>query len=404
VIDICYLGFNFIWIYPVLLIIKIFNMKTNKTFSAANVKAKQFFLIIFLITGLFAVAQLSPLKSPVAGGNRKAWVGERIGITDVTISYDRPGVKGREGKIYGTPVVHKGFQDLGFGSSKAAPWRAGANENTIIEFSTDVKIEGKDLSAGKYGLFVAYDNAECIIIFSKNSSSWGSYYYNESEDALRAKIKPIVLDKSVEWLKYEFTDQTENSAVIALEWEKISIPFKVEVDLVKTQLADYRLELRGDKGFKWQSFQQAASLCAQYSTNLEEGLTWANSAVSMDKNFQTLSTKAAILEKLGKKGAADSAMQSAVSMGSMLDIHFYGRKLLQQKRNKEALDVFKTNAQKNPKQFTIYAGLTRGYSANGDYKNALLNAKLALPLAPNPQNKTAIEEMIKKLESAKDVN
>ena len=129
------------------------------------------------------------LTQPPNGGNKKAWVGERIGITDVTINYDRPGVKGREGKIWGQ-LVHTGFIDQGFGSSKSAPWRAGANENTTIEFTTDVTVEGKPLSAGKYGLFVAYDPNESTLIFSKNSTSWGSYFYDDKEDALRVKVKP----------------------------------------------------------------------------------------------------------------------------------------------------------------------------------------------------------------------
>jgi hypothetical protein len=364
---------------------------------------KVFFAAI-IIAGACMQAQVTPMKSPPNGDNRKAWVGERIGITDVTINYDRPGVKGREGKIYGTSVVHEGFQNLGFGSSKASPWRAGANENTTIEFSTDVKIEGKDLPAGKYGFFVAYGKDECTIIFSKNNTSWGSYFYSEAEDVLRVKVKPRPLDKSVEWLKYEFIDETENSAVLALQWEKMMIPFKVEVDLVKTQLADFRLELRTDKGFNWQSYQQAADFCLEHSADLEEGLEWSNTAVSSEKSFQTLSTNAGILEKLGRQKQADSAMKAALPMGSMLDLHFYGKKLLGQKRSKEALEVFKMNAQKNPKQFTTYAGLTRGYSAVGDYKTALANAKLALPLAPNPQNKEIVEEMIKKLEKGQDVN
>jgi hypothetical protein len=366
-------------------------------------KAKSFLIAILLVSACMK-AQLGPMKSPPVGNNKKAWVGERIGITDVTINYDRPGVKGREGKIYGTSIVHEGFQDLGFGSSKASPWRAGANENTTIEFSTDVKVEGKDLPAGKYGFFVAYGKDECTVIFSRNSTSWGSYFYSEGEDVLRVKVKPRQLDKSVEWLKYEFIEQGENSAVIALQWEKVMIPFKVEVDIVKTELADFRLELRTDKGFNWQSYQQAAEFCLQHSASLEEGLGWANTAVSSEKNFQTLSTKAEILEKLGRQTQADSAMKAALPMGGMIDLHFYGKKLLSQKRSKEALEVFKMNAQKNPKQFTTYAGLTRGYSAVGDYKTALANAKLALPLAPNEQNKEAVEEMIKKLEKNQDVN
>jgi len=359
--------------------------------------------VLFLAVS-FANAQ--GLKSPPNGGNKKALVGERVGVTDIMITYDRPGVKGREGKIYGTNVVHKGFIDLSvqYGTSKNAPWRAGANENTTMQFSTDVKIEGKDLAAGKYGFFVAYDDNECTLIFSKNNSSWGSYFYNESEDALRVKVKPVALDKSVEWLKYEFINQTENSATISLQWEKVMIPFKVEVDLVKTQLASFREELRGEKGFRWESWQQAAFFCVQNNTNLEEGLTWASTAVQAQKDFQTLSTKALILEKMGKKTESDSLMKAALPMGSMVELHQYGRKLVGMKRNAEALEVFKMNAKKNPKVYTTYVGLARGYSSVGDYKNALVNAKAALPLAPDPLNKNSVEGMIKKLESGQDIN
>ena len=179
---------------------------------------------MFVTAGLplLSVAQI-PLTVLPSGGNKKASVSERIGLTDVTIHYDRPGVKGREGKIWGQ-LVPVGFTDPGFGSSKSSPWRAGANENTTFEFSTDVKIEGQALPAGKYGFFIAYDPGESTLIFSKNASSWGHYYYDAKEDALRVKVKGQPLDKSVDWLKYEFSDQKENSAVVSLHWEKISHP------------------------------------------------------------------------------------------------------------------------------------------------------------------------------------
>jgi len=355
-----------------------------------------------LFTGIFSSAQV--LISLPPGGNKKATTIEQIGITDVTIKYDRPGVKGREGKIYGTDIVHEGFVNLGFGTSKAAPWRAGANENTTIEFSTDVKIEGKDLPAGKYGFFVAYAPNECTLIFSTNSTSWGSYFYSDKEDALRVKIKPVALDKSVERLKYEFMNQNDNSAVVALQWEKLSFPFKVEVDLVKTQLDNLRLALRNKDGFKWEVYEQAASLCLQNNTNLEEGLEWSDNAISFEKNFTTLRTNAALLEKLGKKAKADSTLKAAMAVGSMVDLHQYGRMLVSQKKGKEALEIFQLNAKKNPKQFTTYAGLTRGYSAIGDYKTALVNAKAALALAPDDLNKKSVQSMIDKLQKGQDVN
>lgn len=146
-------------------------------------------------------------------------------------------------------LVHVGFADPEFGTSKSSPWRAGANENTTIEFSTDVLIEGQPLPAGKYGFFIAYDPAECTLIFSTNSGSWGHYFYSEKEDALRIKVKPQALDKTVEWLKYEFSNETESSALLALQWEKLAIPFKIEVDYVKTQIESFRQELRTEKGF-----------------------------------------------------------------------------------------------------------------------------------------------------------
>src|SRR5690349_21154292 len=131
------------------------------------------------LTGAFA-----QLTTPPEGGNKKAFVGERIGLTDVMVEYHRPGVKGREGKIWGQ-LIHTGFADLGFGTSKAAPWRACANENTVVHFSTDVKVEGQNLPAGEYALFIAYDPNESTVIFSKNHTSWGSYFYDPKEDALR---------------------------------------------------------------------------------------------------------------------------------------------------------------------------------------------------------------------------
>lgn len=365
---------------------------------------------ILLTCGLFiSVLSFSqiPLTVAPSGGNKKASVSERIGLTDVTIRYDRPGVKGREGKVWGQ-LVPVGFTDPGFGSSKSSPWRAGSNENTTFEFSTDVKIEGQSLPAGKYGFFIAYDPEECTLIFSKNSTSWGHYYYDQKEDALRVKVKPVILNNSVEWLKYEFMNETENSATIALQWERLSIPFKIEVDYIKEQIASFRRELRTEKGFIWQSWNQAAQWCVQHNANLEEALLWSDSATGTsfggDRNFQTWSTKAQILDKLGRSNEAAEVMKKALPYGNMSEIHQYGRQLVTLKKSKEALEIFKLNYEKNKDQFTTLMGLVRGYSANSDFKNALKYANLALPLAPNDLNKTNVETMIKQLKEGKDVN
>src|SRR6266478_7222355 len=284
---------------------------------------KLFSLVISFafISSLFSQIILTTLPS---GGNKKAAITERVGITDVVIHYDRPGVKGREGKIWGQ-LIPVGYVDQGFGSSKAAPWRAGANENTTIEFSNDVKIEGQPLAAGKYAFFVAYDPNECTLIFSKNNSSWGSFYYNEKEDALRVKVKPQPLDKSVEWLKYEFMNEKENAATVSLQWEKLMIPFTIETDYIKDQLESFRNELRTSKGFVWQSWDQAAQWCVQHNTNLEQASLWSDSATSTNfggsQSFSAWSTKAQILDKLGRGEEAAAIMKKALPYGNMQDIH-----------------------------------------------------------------------------------
>lgn len=363
---------------------------------------------VLLITILsISLASRAQLTTAPGGGNKKASVSEIIGLTHVIIQYDRPGVKGREGQIWGK-LIHTGFADLGFGTSKAAPWRAGANENTTIEFTSDVMVEGSILPAGKYGLFVAYDPNECSVIFSKNSSSWGSFFYSEQEDALRVKVKPMATDKSVEWLKYEFLNETENGATIALVWEKLMIPFKVEVDYVKTQLESFRRELRSDKGFTYTAWVEAAQFCATHKTNLDEGLVWAEKAVSEpfigDKNFQTLSSKAQILIQLNRGTEADAVMKEALPLGKIGEIHAYARQLLQQKKGKEAFDVFQLNYNKFPNQFTTNMGMMRGYSAIGNYKKALEFAQKALPQAPDTPNKTNLDRFIKLLQDGKDIN
>ncbi|MBS1501105.1 MAG: DUF2911 domain-containing protein [Bacteroidetes bacterium] len=360
--------------------------------------------ILVTAFGNLSEAQLSSLPS---GGNKRASVSEGIGVTNVTITYSRPAVKKRDGHIWGE-LIPVGYVDQGFGPSKQAPWRAGANENTTIEFSTDVKIEGQPLAAGKYGFFIAYDPNECTLIFSKNSTSWGSFFYKPDEDVLRVKVKPVHVDNSVEWLKYEFTDETPSSAVVALQWEKLVIPFKIDVDVAGTQLASFRRELRSEKGFAWEAWDQAAQYCVQNKTNLDEALLWTDTATSVnfggDKSFTALSTKASVLDALGRGQEAADIMKKAYPYGSMNELYFYARGLTRMKKGQQALEVFKYSYDKYPNQFLPTAGMARGYSAVGDYKKALTYALKAQAIAPDPANKNIVDNFVKKLQAGEDIN
>jgi tetratricopeptide (TPR) repeat protein len=364
------------------------------------------FALLFVIASSAGLSQIMPLTSEPDGGNKKASVSEQIGIVKISIAYSRPGVKGREGKIWNTTVAHYGFMDLGHGTSYAAPWRAGANENTTIAFSHPVKVEGNDLAAGTYGFFIALGEEESTLIFSKVNNSWGSFYYDPAEDALRVTVKNKSLDNSVEWLKYEFIDETENAATIAMSWEKRMIAFRVEADTKTLQMASFKNELRTTRPYY--DFIQAANYCIRNNIELEQALAWMDRAIYFrimgQKNFQTLSTKAAVLMKMNRIDEAKKVMEEALPMGSMLDVHFYGRTLIGMKQTDEALKVYKQNYDKYPNVFTTNLGLGRAYSAAGNFKKALTYVKAALPQAPDERNKISVEGMIKKLEEGKDIN
>jgi tetratricopeptide (TPR) repeat protein len=340
------------------------------------------------------------------GGNKRASVSEQIGIVKILIIYNRPGVKGREGKIWNTPVAHYGFVDLGHGTTNAAPWRAGANENTTMSFSHPVSIEGKPLPAGAYGFFIALGEEESTIIFSRISTSWGSFYYDSTQDALRVKVKNQRLDRSVEWLKYEFLDETEDGATIALSWERRMIPFRVETDRKALQLEAFRNDFRTTRPYY--DFITAADWCIQNNYGLDQALEWMDRAIYFrvmgEKNFRSLSTKANVLVKMNRVDEAKKVMEEALPLGTMTDVHFYARQLLGMKQVDEAFKVFKLNYDKYRNQYTTSVGMGRAYSAKGDYKKALTYMEAAYKQAPDEGSKSNAGAMVSKLKEGKDIN
>ena len=352
-----------------------------------------------LVAGVAAEAQLT---APADGNSVRAKTGERIGLTDVEIDYGRPAVRGREGKIWGE-VVHTGFQYLGFGNGKESPWRAGANENTTISFSTDVMVEGKQLPAGTYGFFVAYQPTECTLIFSKATTSWGSFFYDPAEDALRVTVKPVAMKESKERLTYEFSDETDSTAVVNLQWERLAIPFRVSTKLHELQMASFDREMRGEKGFSAESMVQYASYLAAHNTELETALAYINGAERSMPGLHTALVKADILEKMGKKQSADSVKAAAIAGGGAQEVHNYARRLLMEGKKQEAYAAFQQNYKHYPKTYTTCVGMARGCSAMGNTKEALKYANQALPMAPDAMNKKALEEMIGKLKEGKEI-
>ena len=362
--------------------------------------------IIFILSNLFIIPVYAQLRLPDGGVNYKCSIGRTVGVTDIYFNWNAPGVKGREGKIWGSPVAPYGFEVLGFGSSNPSPWRAGANESTTISFSTDVMINGKPLAAGTYGFFIALYSDSSTLIFNKNTKGWGSYFYDSSLDVMRVRaIQQKDLKESKERLEYTFSDQTDHSVELALEWERWRIPFTVTTDLLKNTLASVRAQMSGALAFDTKSLEAASAWSLQNNTNYEQALNWINSALDPNlgavKSFNAVSVKAGLLEKLGRKKEADSLINVAMETATAFELHGYGRRLLSEKRFEEAMKVFKKNFNKYKGVWPTNVGMMRGYSAIGDFKNALKHAKLAVTQAPDDLNRNSLEQAIQKLSEGK---
>ncbi|MBS4064299.1 MAG: DUF2911 domain-containing protein, partial [Chitinophagaceae bacterium] len=310
------------------------------------------FVALFIL--LSAVVSICPtisaqlIRIPNGDVNYKSKTGRRVGVTDIEIKWNSPGVKGREGKIWGTDVAPYGFEVLGFGSDVPSPWRAGADESTTISFSTDVTINGTALPAGEYGFFIAVYPDSCTLIFNQNTKGWGSYFYNSKLDVMRVGTKQQKdAPASVERLTYTFANQKPESVDVVLEWERWKIPFTVKVDLIKTTLVSIQTQLSGDMGFDPPSLEAAAAWCLQNNVNREQALHWINTAVDPSlggvKTFRALSTKAGLLAKLNRNKEADSIMTAALENANAIEMHGYGRQLLNQGKTKEAMAIFEKN-------------------------------------------------------------
>lgn len=368
---------------------------------------------IALALALATTAAAQSVTLPPSGNNQRATVTQHIGLVTVSIDYSSPRVvspagEDRRGKIWGTLVPY-GIYDLGF-NNRRGPWRAGANENTVFVVSHPVKIQGQLLPAGRYGLHMIAGEREWTVIFSKNSTSWGSFSYDEREDALRVQAVP---EKAPfrEWLTYEFTERKPDRATVALEWEELRVPFTIEVeDPVGLYIGNLRNELRNAPGFDARNFDAAAQYCLQQNRNLDEALRWADAAVSLpgigQTTFTTLSTKAQILEKLSRGKEASETMAAALDLpgAQPIEIHQYGRQLLAQGRKSEALAVFQKNQKRFGDTWPVHVGLARAYSAMGDYKTALVHAEIAAKQAPDSLNRTNLEKAIATLKQGKDMN
>ncbi len=370
-------------------------------------------LLVALCVALFALA-VNAASLSLPRDSQAASVSRTIGLVKVTVDYSSPRVHApngpdRRGQIWGKLVPY-GMTDLGFGTCKECPWRAGANENTVFTVNHDVQIQGQKLPAGAYGLhMIPAENGDWTVIFSKNSTSWGSYFYDPAEDALRVKVKPAKAGYQ-EALSYDFVDSTADGATLALRWEELELPIAISVpDSDALVMAALKNDLRSEPGFDWQNWVQASNYAARHK-HTAEALEWADAAVNRPSvgkaNFQTLANLAEAQRAAGKTEEAKLTQEKALNDPSAgpAELHQYGRILLNRGMKDDAVRVWQLNAKKHPKEWPVNVSLARAYSATGDYKNAVKYAKLAATEAPDAQNKASMEAAVKKLEQNQDIN
>lgn len=351
-------------------------------------------LLLVLLGAGFASAQgpnqLQSTFIRIPRASQRSVLTQRIALTDVTITYSRP-VAG-ERKVFGGIVPYGQI------------WRAGANENTTIEFATEVKVEGQPLAQGVYGLHMIPGENEWTVAFSKNSTSWGSFTYDEKEDALRVKVKSAAGEPR-DVLTYDFDALKSDSANLTLRWEKVAVPIHISVDLVQTTLDSLHKQLRFTAQYTWEGLNDAATWCIENKVNYEEALKWINASVQAEERFENLDTKSQVLDAMGKHDEAKMIHAKALEKANPIQHFIYARGLQRAGKQEEAFALYRENAKKHPDAWIIHLGNARILSSEHKFDDAAKELKIAIAAnVDNALQAKALEGLLKRLENKEDIN
>lgn len=356
---------------------------------------KYYTTAVLLLISVIAFAQFHTLNIPQS--SPKVQETQKLGVTNITIDYSSPSVKGRDVWNNSNIIPKEG---------SPIAWRAGANMNTTITFSTDVLIEGQELKAGKYGFHVIPKENAYTLLFAHNNNQWGSYYLDIDKDVTLSVVVNSEESPFSEQLDFEFLDRTENSLVIGLEWGKRRIPFKVDVDLNTTTVESFRSELRGINTYHWQAWNDAANWCFNHDTNLDEALEWVNRSINggyngfaADKNLVNLGTKIKLLKRLNKTSELEATIVEAKTLHlTANEANGFGIFLMRNGFYQNAYEFNKAKFKQYPDAW--YLQLNRGLSQYflGNTKIAAKDVKKVLEVAPKHFHKR-LNEIINEIET-----
>ena len=336
-------------------------------------------LVLIVATPLL-FAQAPALVLPEA--SPRAQVSQKVGLTEMEVTYNRPAVKGR--KVWGGLVPY------------GQVWRAGANENTVVAFSTPVRVGGTTLPAGRYGLHMLPTATAWTVIFSSQSQGWGSYSYDPKEDLAKVQVTPMAAEPT-ERLAYTFDDPGDNGVTLCLRWEQLRVPIPLEVDTKQVVVASLREQLRGLRQFFPESWSAAAAWCVRNDVNLDEARIWVDRSLAMRETFAGLRTKAALLEKKGDAKGAESLRTQALTVASEAEVNQQGYALLGQNKVDEAITLFQRNVKDHPDSWNVYDSLAEAYALKGDKAKAISNYQKAFDMVKQEDQRTRIQEELAKL-------
>jgi len=336
-------------------------------------------LLVLLALPAPAPAQ-PPLKLPEA--SQAATASQRIGLTDISITYHRPAVKHRA--VWGDLVPYDQV------------WRAGANENTVLSLSTPFTIGGQQLPAGEYGLHMIPTKGEWTVILNKESTAWGSFFYEQARDAVRFTTLPTPADFQ-EHLAYTFESPGPASVTLTLRWEKLAVPIPITIDTPAVVSDNLQQQLHNLPGFSWQGFAQAAAWSARNNANLDRAESWADRAIAMNRNYQTLRAKAIVLERRGDATSAAQLRDEALKVATEADVNAYGYELMGAGKVDEAIAVFRKNVADHPGSWNTYDSLGEALAQKGLAAEAVTQYTKALGMVGDDTNKTRIRGILAKL-------
>lgn len=353
------------------------------------------FVLVFAVVSIAAPAvraqqERQTFSLDLPDTSPAAAVHQTVGVTDLTVAYHRPGVKDRE--VFGSLVPY------------GQVWRTGADENTLFTTSTAIRVEGQDLPAGAYGLHTIPGEDEWTIIFSNDTTAWGSFSYDEANDALRVKVTPTEAPEQQEWMLFSFPEADNESATLALTWDDVRVPIRIEVDPHAHALASIRDQLKGAARFGWRGPYQAANYCVQNDLQCEEAMDWVDASIQNEERFENLALKSTLLDTAGEAEEAAELLEKALPQGNANQLFGFGVGLINQDKPEKALMIFQKNVELNPDTWFVEYGVARALSALGRFDEAVEKAKAAVEKAPNPQAKTFIETQIQRLEKGEDIN